>query len=99
MKNWLFLVLAVAVLAGCGSEARVAARRNTELELEQARDDASVDCSARVDCDRFWSLTKTYVAQHSITPIRRADETEIETAEPHMFGVLYLWATRTTDDS
>ncbi|RDJ99753.1 hypothetical protein [Paraburkholderia lacunae] len=99
MKYRLFLVLAVAGLAACTTQARVAALRDTEVQLEEARAHSWVDCSARADCDRLWSLTKTYVAQYSITPIRRADETAIETAEPHTFGVVYVWATRTTDDS
>lgn len=99
MNNRLFLVLAVAGLAACATDARVAALRDTEIQLEEARAHAWVSCSARADCDRLWSLTKTYVEQHSITPIRRADETAIETAEPHTFGAVYVWATRTTDDS
>jgi len=99
MNTRLFLMLAVAGLAGCTTEAHVAAFRDTEVQLEAVRAGAWVNCSARVDCDRLWGLTKTYVAQHSATPIRRADETAIETAEPHTYGAVYVWATRTTDDS
>jgi hypothetical protein len=73
--------------------------RDSEIQLEAARAQASVSCSARTDCDRMWSLTKKYVAQRSVTPIRRADDTAIETAEPHMFGAVYVWAARTTDDA
>ncbi|WP_137957905.1 hypothetical protein [Burkholderia sp. 4M9327F10] len=99
MNNRLFVVLAVAGLVACTTQACVAKVGDTEIQLEEARAHAWVDCSARTDCDRLWSLTKTYVAQRSITPIRRADETAIETAEPHTFGAVYAWATRTTDDS
>lgn len=99
MNNRLFLVLAVAALAACTTQARVAALRDTEIQIEEARTHAWVSCSARADCDRLWSLTKTYVAQHSVTPIRRADETAIETDEPHTFGAVYVWATRTADAS
>ena len=97
MKNGLILALALVGLASCTTEAGVAALRNTEIQLEEARAHARVDCSGRVDCDRLWDLTKQYVAQRSVTPIRRADETAIETAEPHVFGAVYVWATRTTD--
>lgn len=95
----LLLILAVAGLAACSTEARVAARRNTEIQLQQARTQASVHCVSRDDCERIWSLTKQYVAQRSVTPVRRADDTAIETAEPHMFGAVYVWATKTTDDT
>lgn len=95
----LLLALAVAGLGACSTEARVAEVRDSEAQLLQARARASVNCSARAECDRLWSLTKKYVAQHSVTPIRRADDTAIETAEPHVFGAVYVWATRTTDDT
>jgi hypothetical protein len=98
MKNNLVLALIIAGLAACATEARVAALRDTEIQLEEARARASVECATHADCDRLWTLTRTYVAQQSVTPIRRADETAIETAEPHMFGGVYVWATRTTDE-
>lgn len=99
MDTRLILAFAIAGLAACTTQTRVAAVRDTGIQLEEARTHASVECSVRADCDRLWSLTKTYVAQRSVTPIRRADDTVIETAEPHMFGAVYVWATRTTDDS
>jgi hypothetical protein len=37
-----------------------------------------VEFSRRADCDPLSSLTKTYVAQRSVTPIRRADESALE---------------------
>jgi hypothetical protein len=101
MKRILLTLAVVGLggLAACSTDARVAARRDTELQLQQARTQASVNCSGSADCDRMWSLTKKYVAQRSVTPIRRADDTVIETAEPHMFGAVYVWATKTTDDA
>ncbi|MFL9913751.1 hypothetical protein [Paraburkholderia sp. RL17-337-BIB-A] len=99
MDNRLILALTIAGLAACTTQTRVAALRDTEIQLEEARAQASVSCSGRVDCDRLWGLTKKYIAERSVTPIRRADETAIETAEPHMFGAVYVWATRTTDES
>ncbi|MFM0124151.1 MULTISPECIES: hypothetical protein [unclassified Paraburkholderia] len=98
MENRLILALLIAGLAACTTEARVAALRDTEIQLDEARAHASVECSTRADCDRLWTLTRTYVALRSVTPIRHADETVIETAEPHMFGAVYVWATRTTDE-
>jgi hypothetical protein len=94
-------IAAVALLtisvAGCNTEARVAAHRETEIALEKAREVAYVDCSTPIDCDRLWTRTRLYVAQRSVTPIRRADDTAIETAEPHEFGAVYVWATRSSD--
>lgn len=99
MNTQLVLLLAVAGLSACSTQARVDALRNSETQLLQARAQAWVSCAARAECDRLWSLTKEYVAQRSVTPIRRADDTAIETAEPHTFGAVYVWATRTTDDT
>lgn len=91
--------LLIILLAGCSGEARVAARRDTEIALETAREQAHVDCSSSNDCDRLWSRTRQYVAQRSVTPIRRADDRVIETAEPHTFGAVYVWASRTSTAS
>ncbi len=87
------------LLCGCSTQARVEARRNTEISLEQARVLARVDCTTRVDCDELWQRTSLYVAQRSVTSIRHSDDTTIETAVPHTFGMVYVWATRTIDGS
>ncbi|MFM0725942.1 hypothetical protein PQQ53_19960 [Paraburkholderia strydomiana] len=93
------VALLTIIVAGCSTEARIASHRDTEIALEKARDLAYVDCSARVDCGQLWKRTRLYVAQRSVTPIRHADDTTIETAEPHQFGAVYVWATRTSDAS
>ena len=99
MKNVRMIVpgLLMALLAACSTQGRIAACRDTEIALANARDLARVACSTAADCDRLWRRTGLYVAQRSATPIRRSDDTAIETAEPHTFGALYVWATRTTD--
>lgn len=100
MKNLRMAAVALLtiIVAGCSStQARVAAHRDTEIALQQARELAHVDCSAVADCERLWTRTTLYVRQRSVTPIRHADDTTIETAEPHEFGAVYLWATRTSD--
>lgn len=99
MNGRLLLAFAVVWLGACSTEARVAMQRDTEIQLETARAGAAVICSARADCDRIWDMTKRYVSQRSVTPIRRADDAVIETAEPHSFGAVYVWAVRTTDPS
>lgn len=99
MNRRLLLAFTVVWLGACSTAARVGMQRETEIQLEAARADASVICSARADCDRIWALTKRYVTQRSVTPIRRADDAVIETAEPHSFGAVYVWAARTTDPS
>ncbi|WP_454825688.1 hypothetical protein [Paraburkholderia xenovorans] len=99
MKNGRLAAFALLmiILAGCSTEeSRMAARRDTEVALETAREQAHVDCSSPAACELLWSRTRLYVAQRSATPIRRADDTAIETAEPHTFGTVYVWATRTS---
>lgn len=93
------VVLLTIILAGCSTEAHIAARRDTEIALEEARELARVDCADRAICERLWRRTELYVAQRSVTPIRYADDARIETAEPHTFGAIYIWATRTTNAS
>ena len=39
--------------------------------------------------------TELYAAQCSATPIRRSDDSMIETAEPHTYSPVYVWATAT----
>ncbi|WP_232221348.1 hypothetical protein [Burkholderia sp. WSM2232] len=89
--------LLIVLMAACSTQGRSAACQDTEIALANARELAHVDCSAAADCERLWCRTRLYVAQRSATPIRRSDDTAIETAEPHTFGTLYVWATRTTD--
>ncbi|CAH2796572.1 MAG: FIG00462646: hypothetical protein [uncultured Paraburkholderia sp.] len=89
------LALLMMAMAGCSTEGRYTANRATEIALEHARESARVDCTAPADCERLWKRTELYVAQRSSTPIRHSDETRIETAEPHTFGALYVWASRT----
>lgn len=99
MKNGRLAAFALLliILTGCGTEeSRIAARRDTEIALETAREQAHVDCASSADCERLWTRTRLYVAQRSATPIRRADDAAIETAEPHTFGTVYVWATRTS---
>lgn len=99
MNHRLILAFATAGLAACSTQACIDAFRHTEIQLEEARSNASIECSTSADCDRLWSLTKRYVARNSVTRIRRADDTAIETAMPHTFGTVYVWASRTADDS
>jgi hypothetical protein len=89
------VALLTIIVAGCSTEARIAAHRDTEIALEKARELAYVDCSARADCDQLWKRTRLYVVLRSVTPIRHADDTTIETTEPHEFGAVYVWAMRT----
>lgn len=98
MNRKLVLGFAIVGLAACATQERIAAFRETEIQLEEARAEASVECTGTTDCDRLWSLTKTYVARRSVTRIRRANDTVIETAMPHMFGAVYVWARRSPDD-
>lgn len=89
--------LLIIMLVGCGTQGSTAAYRDIEIALGNARESARVDCPTQADCERLWQRTGIYVTQRSATPIRRSDDSKIETAEPHTFGVVYVWATRTTE--
>ncbi|MFM0472153.1 hypothetical protein [Paraburkholderia strydomiana] len=88
--------LLIIVLGGCSTQGSTAAYRDIEIALENARQSARVDCPTQADCERLWQRTEIYVTQRSATPVRRSDDSKIETAEPHTFGAVYVWATRTT---
>jgi hypothetical protein len=89
----------IIMLVGCSMQGSSAAYRDIEIALGNARESARVDCPTQADCERLWRRTEEYVTQRSATPIRRSDDSKIETAEPHMFGAVYVWATRTTGGS
>jgi hypothetical protein len=95
MKRRLLLMMAVASLSACTTSGSPIDSHRYELALDEARNDASVDCVGHVACDAMWQRTREFVTQHSVTNIIRANKTVIETAEPHESGVLYLWASRT----
>ena len=89
----------IAGLHGCATNADLAAFRYSEVQLEDARAEASVNCTAREDCDQIWNRARLYVETHSRTPIRRMDDGSIETSVPHAAGIAYFWADRLTNDA
>ncbi|MDR6207922.1 hypothetical protein QF025_006642 [Paraburkholderia graminis] len=95
MKNrWLAArALQFIMMAGCSTQAHIAATRSTEIALGNARNLAWVDCSGPAECERLWHRTELYVAQLSATPIRHVDDTRMETAVPHTLGTVYVRAT------
>jgi len=95
MKRRLLLMMAVASLSACTTSGSPIDSHRYELALDEARNDASVDCVGHVACDAMWQRTREFVTQHSVTSIVRANKITIQTAEPHESGVLYLWASRT----
>ena len=95
MKRRLLLMMAVASLGACTTSGSPIDSHRYEVALDEARDDASIDCVGQVACDAMWQRTRKFVTQHSVTNIIRANKIAIETAEPHESGVLYLWASRT----
>jgi len=94
MKRGLLLMIAVASLGACTTGGLLIDSRHYEVALDEAHDDASIRCVGRVACDVMWQRTRDFVKQRSATSIIRANQTTIETAEPHESGVLYLWASR-----
>jgi hypothetical protein len=98
-KTLSLLLLTVAGLASCTTANQMIAFRNTEMQLAEAREQASVTCSSRTACDQVWNRTRLYVQIHSRTRISRFNDSVIETEAPHESGIAYFWALRTTDDS
>jgi hypothetical protein len=94
MKRRLLSVMAVASLEACTMSGSPMDSHRYEIALDEARDDASIDCVGQAACDAMWQRTLEFVKQHSVTNITRENKTVIETAEPHESGVLYLWASR-----
>jgi hypothetical protein len=92
----LFLLTTVS-LAACTTANQMIAFRNTETQLEEAREQAWVTCSSRVACDQIWNSTRLYVQLYSRTAISRLNDSVIETEAPHESGIAYFWAERTTD--
>jgi len=99
MKAWLQLAIMAAVLAACSTESQLTVFRNTETQLQRAREHAWVNCVSRTACDQVWNRTRLYVELYSRTPISRLDDREIETQMPLESGIAYFWAVRTTDEN
>ena len=84
-------------LAACATAARDTAFRAEEVELFRAHQQARIVCNASPACDEAWARTKTFIAAHSATRIVHADDTVIQTAFSHEFGVVYLAASKDAD--
>lgn len=82
------------MLAACATDASREAFRHTETELEEAREQGAIECTAPGDCAQAWSRARCFVQQHSPTPIERVTDDTIETRMPHEFGVAYFWVWR-----
>ncbi|WP_260858689.1 hypothetical protein [Paraburkholderia sp. BCC1885] len=93
----MFLLTAVS-LASCTTANQMIAFRNSETQLQEAREQAWVTCSSRAVCDQIWNRTRLYVERYSRTPISRLNDSVTETETPHEFGIAYFWAERATDD-
>ncbi len=96
---FLLILLMTAGLAACTTANQMIAFRNTETQLEEAREQAWVTCSSRAACDQIWDRTRLYVELYSRTPISRLNDSVIETEAPHESGIAYFWAERTTDET
>jgi hypothetical protein len=92
-----FLLMTTS-LAACTTASQMVAFRNTETQLQEAREQAWVTCTSRTACDQIWNRTRLYVQLYSRTPISRLNDSVIETEAPHESGIAYFWAERTTDD-
>jgi hypothetical protein len=97
VKKIAAVALVALVLAGCSSPEKQAVQAqqflHNESSLADAQHNAAVDCTAS-NCDAAWSLTKTYIAQHSDTKVTRADAVAINTDVPYDSGDVAFSATR-----
>jgi hypothetical protein len=103
-KHGFAVLIAALTLAACASSAEKDAERTRDFDQSERALDASqraaaVRCSGQAQCDKVWSLTKTYVEQHSDTSIIDADNVAIHTDLPGRNGRLAISATRVAGTS
>ncbi|VWC74040.1 hypothetical protein BLA17378_03472 [Burkholderia aenigmatica] len=91
--EWLAMGV-LLILGACASDERMATFRQSETQLLKLRQIASLPCATQAACDHAWQLTQRYVENRSSTRITRFDAEVIETAQPHLAGNVYLWASR-----
>ncbi|CAN7485019.1 hypothetical protein LJR029_000883 [Caballeronia sp. LjRoot29] len=96
MKRLTLLVITLASLVACAGGGTRNDNYAEDAELQVAYEQTSIACVGQKSCESIWQRTRDYIVQHSTTPIRRADNDVIETKEPHQFGVLYIWASKTS---
>ena len=90
----LCLAPSIVWLSGCVVSDQSDAFRRTETELEAVREQGTIECASRDACTQTWRRTRTFIEQHSPTPIALMTDDEIETRMPHEFGLAYFWAVR-----
>lgn len=95
MKWATLLAITLVSLAACTTGFKRQEDCRQEAQLQVANEEASVSCVGRESCDVIWQRTRSYIAEHSVAVIQRADSAIIETKIPHEFGVVYIWASRT----
>jgi hypothetical protein len=98
VKKILPAMLALLVLAACGSAETQADRDRSfardQQSLDSAQRNATVECRDQSQCDKVWKLTATYVQQHSDTDVIRTDALAIDTDLPTRNGRVGYSATR-----
>jgi hypothetical protein len=95
MKQVILLVITLASLSACAGGWTRNDNYAEDAELQIAYEQTSITCAGQKSCEPIWQRTRDYVVENSTTPIRRADNVVIETKQPHQFGVLYIWASKT----
>jgi hypothetical protein len=94
MKRAIALAATFATLTACTGNWIHNDTRAGDAELQAAQALAEVDCVGQRACERLWKRTREYVVRQSLTQIKRSDDSVIETAQPHEFGILYIWASK-----
>jgi hypothetical protein len=98
VKKILPAMLALLVLAGCGSaetqEQRDRSFARDQESLNSAQRNATLQCRDQAQCDKVWKLTAAFVQQHSDTDVVRTDALAIDTDLPTRNGRVSYSATR-----
>ncbi|WP_235212558.1 hypothetical protein [Burkholderia pyrrocinia] len=92
-RRWLAVGVALA-LSACAGEEHTAAFRKKETQLLETRQTALLRCATQSECDRAWNRTRDFIERRSSTRITRFGPDLIETAQSHLAGNVYLWASR-----
>jgi hypothetical protein len=82
----LFALCAVLFVTGCASPGQMTRRDEMKQAIEKAKQEATVTCTTKAQCDKAFILAKLFVVQNSIMDIRYSGDTMILTFDPDYSG-------------
>lgn len=93
----LFAVCAVLFVTGCASQGQMTRRDEMKQSIEKAKQEATLICTTKAQCDKAFILAKLFVVQNSIMDIRYSGDTMILTFDPDYNGRIGMAAQRIPD--